>query len=94
VSQISTSEAISCAASQKTREIKPYTTILASISIILLLSAALVTPSMNAFAEKENQKGSKHQKDRKDKDSGKDGTPQNEKCKPKENGTKYHKDCD
>ena len=84
-------------------KIKPYTTALAAISIILLLSAAIVTPSINAFAEKENGKGKNntnitnhenHKKPKKDPDKDKDNDKRA--CKDtvfKKNG-KYKKNCD
>jgi hypothetical protein len=96
VSQITVPSRIkSCTSIQKIKEIKPHTA-LAAISIILLLSAAIVTPSISAFAEKDHGKGhnsgknNNHHKDRKDKDNDNDN---DKKCKPKKNG-KYHKDCD
>ncbi|HYL65519.1 MAG TPA: hypothetical protein VEU72_00015 [Nitrosopumilaceae archaeon] len=81
---------------------KPYM-YLGAISIMLLLSAAIITPSLSAYAEKsdnktkskdnENHKSKdhkSHQKDRKDKDKGHKGP---ERC---ENGSsaKYNKHCD
>ena len=71
---------------------KPYT-LLAAISILLLLSAAIITPSLSAYADHDNgnhksQDGKKQQKDRKG-----EGPKDPQRC---ENGAsaKYNKHCD
>ena len=73
------------------KETKAYT-YLAAISVILLLSAAIITPSLSAYADHDNgnhksKDDKKHQKDRKGK-----GPKAPERC---ENGAsaKYNKHC-
>ena len=76
---------------------------LGAISIMLLLSAAIITPSLSAYAEKsdnktkskdnenhksKNNKG--HQKDRKDKDKD----PKDPKRCEHGSSAKYNKHCD
>ena len=75
------------------KQTKPYM-YLAAISVMLLLSAAVITPSLSAYADHDNgnhksQDGKKHQKDRK----GEGPKADPERCN---NGAsaKYNKHCD
>ena len=72
---------------------KMYVTI-ATISVVMLLSAAVVVPSWSAFADHDNGNG-KSQDDKKDhkKDRKGEGPKEPERCKHGASA-KYNKHCD
>ena len=78
---------------QSTAETKKPYMYLGAISVMLLLSAAIITPSLSAYAEHDNgnhkSKADKsHQKDRKDK-----GPKEPKRCEH-ESSEKYNKHCE